>query len=79
MIVSAMLFHHKLTKALLSYSFELDSYNLCVANEMVNGEQLTIYSHVDVHKSSYIDPKLNDGFYNRFKTHLGNMVKSKRH
>ena len=33
---------HKLTKALLSYGFELNPYDLCVANKMVNSEQLMI-------------------------------------
>ena len=60
MLVSAMLFYHKLTKALLSYSFELNPYNPCVADKMVNGEQLTIFWHVDNLKSSHIDPKVNN-------------------
>ena len=62
MLVSAMLFYHKLTKALLSYSFELNPYDLCVVNKMVNGEQLTVCWHVDDLKSSHIDPKDNDEF-----------------
>ena len=33
MLVSAMLFYFKLAKALLSYGFELNPYNLCVANK----------------------------------------------
>ena len=36
MLVSAMLFYHKLTKALLSYGFELNPYDLCGVNKMVN-------------------------------------------
>ena len=56
MLVSAMLFYCKLTKALLSYSFELNPYDPCVANKMVNGEQLTICWHVDNLKSNHIDP-----------------------
>ena len=76
-LVSAMLFYHKLTKALLNYSFKLNPYNPCVANKMVNGEQLTIFWHVDDLKSSHIDPKVNNKFYNGLKTHSGNLVKSK--
>ena len=48
MLVSAMLFYHKLTKALLSHGFELNPYDLCVANKMVNSEQLTICWHMDI-------------------------------
>ena len=62
MLVSAMLFYHKLTKALLSYSFDLNPYNPCVANKMVNGELPTICWHVDNLKSSHINPKVNNGF-----------------
>ena len=62
MLVSAMLFCHKLTKALLSYGFELDLYDPYVVNKMVNSEQLTICRHVDNLKSSHINPKVNDEF-----------------
>ena len=62
MLVSAMLFCHKLTKPLLSYSFKLNLYNLCVVSKMVNGEQLTICWHVDDLKSSHINPNVNDEF-----------------
>ena len=62
MLVSTMLFYHKLTQALLSYSFKLNQYDPCVANKMVNGKQLTVCCHVDDLKSSHIDPKVNDKF-----------------
>ena len=62
MLVSAMLFYPKLTKALLSYSFKLNPYDLCVVNKMINGEQLTVCWHVDDIKSSHIDPKVNKEF-----------------
>ena len=57
-----MLFYHKLTKALLSYGFELNPYDPCVANKKVNSEQLTICWHVGDLKSSHIDPKVNNKF-----------------
>ena len=60
MLVSAMLFYHKLTKALLSYGLELNPYDPCVANKMVNIEQLMIFWDMDDLKSSHIDPKVND-------------------
>ena len=52
MLVSAMIFYYKLTKAMLSYSFE----------KMVNGEQLTACWHLYNLKSSHIDPKVNNKF-----------------
>ena len=42
MLVSAMLFYCKLTKALLSYGFKLNQYDPCVPNKIANGHQLTI-------------------------------------
>ena len=62
MLVSAMLFYCKLSKALLSYGFELNPYDPFVVNKMVNAEQLTICWNVDNLKSSHIDPKVNDEF-----------------
>ena len=62
MLVSAMLFYCTLTKALLSYGFELNPYNPCMANKIINGEQLTICWHVDDLKSSHIYLKVNDEF-----------------
>ena len=70
MLVSAMLFYCKLTKSLLSYGFELNPYNPCVVNKMVNGDQLTIFWHVDDLKSSHIDPKVNDNFLQWIKDML---------
>ena len=73
MLVSAMLFYCQLTKAWLSYSLELDPYDPCVVNKMVNGEQLTIFWHVDDLKSSHIDPKVNDEFLQWIKDMLGQL------
>ena len=73
MLVSAMLFYHKLTKALLSHGFEMNPYDLCVANKMVNGKQLTICWHVDDLKSSHIDPKVNDEFLQWIKDMFGQL------
>ena len=73
MLVSAMLFYCKLTKALLSYGFELNLYKPCVVNKMVNGEQLTVCWHVDDLKSSHIHPKVNDKFLQWIKDTFGQL------
>ena len=65
-----MLSYHKLTKALLSYGFELNPYDPCVANKMVKGEQLTICWHVDGLKSSHMNLKVNDKFLQWIKEHV---------
>ena len=73
MLVSAMLFYCKLTKALLSYGFELNPYDPCVANKMVNGEQLTVCWHMDNLKSSHIVTKVNDEFLQWLKDTFGQL------
>ena len=79
MLVSTMLFYHKLTQALLSYSFKLNQYDPCVANKMVNGKQLTVCCHVDDLKSSHIDPKVNDKFLEWIKNTFMQLGGSKWH
>ena len=73
MLVSAMLFYRKLTTSLLSYGLKLNPYDLCVAHKMVNGEQLTICWHVDDLKSSHINPKVNDKFFQWIKDTFGQL------
>ena len=68
-----MLFYHKLTKALLSYGFELNPYDPCVVNKKVNGEQLTICWDVDNLKSSHINPKVNNEFLRWIKDTFGQL------
>ena len=78
MLVSAILFYCKLTKALLSYGFELNPCDPCVANKMVNSEQLTACWHVDNLKSSHIDPKVNDEFLQWIKDTFGQLSEVKK-
>ena len=73
MLVSAMLFYCNLTKALLSYGFELNPYNPCVVNKMGNGEQLSVCWHVDDLKSSHINPRVNDKFLQWIKDTYGQL------
>ena len=77
MLVSAMLSYHKLTEALLSYNFELNPYNPCMVNKMVNSEQLTVWWHVDDLKSSHINPKVNDKFLQWIKDMFGQLSEVK--
>ena len=53
---AALLFYKKLVKDLISYGFELNVYDPCVANKMINGKQMTIIWHVDDLKISHEDP-----------------------
>ena len=53
LLKSAMLFYSKLSKDLQDFGFELNPYDPCVANKMVNGKQLTVSWHVDDLKVSH--------------------------
>ena len=53
---AALLFYNKLVEVLLSWGFELNPYDPCVANKMINGNQCTILWHVDDLKISHVDP-----------------------
>ncbi len=50
---SALLFYRKLVADLESDGFVLNPYDLCVANNVVNGKQMTVCWHVDNLKVSH--------------------------
>ena len=52
---AALLFYIKFVKNLKSIVFELNPYDPCVANKIVNGVQLTVVWHVDDLKVSHVD------------------------
>ena len=62
LLVSAMLFYNKLIKDLTGYGFEVNPYDPCVVNKMVNGKQMTVSFHVDDLKASHKDSKIIDEF-----------------
>ena len=62
MLVSAMLFYKKLVADLTAYGFELNPYDPCVANKLVNGNQITVSWHVDDLKVSCKDSRQVDVF-----------------
>jgi hypothetical protein len=62
MLMSALLFYKQFVRDLKEIGFELNPYDICVANRMVNGKQHTVAWHVDDLKSSHKDKKVNDEF-----------------
>ena len=71
LLVSAMLYYKKWTKDLQKYGFEINPYDPCVANKMVNGKQLTVSFHVDDVKISHMEPKIVDEFIQWVKKKYG--------
>lgn len=63
MLQSALLYYKKFKADIETIGFEVNPYDPCVANRMVNGKQHTITWHVDDVKSSHKDPKVNDEFH----------------
>ena len=61
-LVSTMPFHKKPVKDLKGHGFAMNPQNPCVANKLVNREQLTISWHAADLKSSSMDAKVQDEF-----------------
>ena len=59
-MVASLLYYRKFVKSLESIGFELNPYDPCVANKMIDGEQMTICFHVDDCKLSHRKPAVMD-------------------
>ena len=60
-VVSSLLWYELFSKTLKQMGFEINPYDMCVANKMVNGKQCTIVGYVDDLKVSHEDKGvLND-------------------
>ena len=53
---AALLFYQNFVNNLKSIGFELNPYDPCVANKIVDGAQLTVVWHVDDLKVIHVDP-----------------------
>jgi hypothetical protein len=62
MMISSLLFYRKLSADLVKYGFQLNPYDPCVANKLVNTQQLTVSWHIDDLKISHVDTKTVDDF-----------------
>ena len=61
-MVASLLYYCKFVRSLKRNGFELNPYDPCTANRMVNGKQQTILWHVDDCKLSHQDTAVNDEF-----------------
>jgi hypothetical protein len=55
---AALLFWQKLSGQLQEWGFELNPYDPCVANKIIDGKQCTVLWHVDDIKASHEDPNV---------------------
>ena len=65
--MSAPSFYKKLLKDLASQGFELNPCDLCAVNKMTSGKQMTVVWHVDDLKSSHVNKRVNNEFYEWLK------------
>mmetsp|Transcript_45473 Transcript_45473/g.67010 ORF Transcript_45473/g.67010 Transcript_45473/m.67010 type:complete len:226 (-) Transcript_45473:536-1213(-) len=73
-IESALLWYDLYVKTLKRMGFELNPYDKCVANKMINGTQCTIAWYVDDNKLSHVDPEVVSEVLNAIKEHFGELV-----
>ena len=55
---ASLLFYKKLVKSLQGWGFEINTYEWCCANKIIDGKQCTIVWHVDNIKISHVDPNV---------------------
>ena len=60
-LLGAVLFYNKLKGILIEMGFEMNAYEECTFNKMVDGKQCTIQFHVDDLKLSHVNQGVLDG------------------
>jgi len=68
---AAWLFYETLTTKLEGWGFEMNPYDPCVANKMINGKQCTVIWHVDDLKISHIDPDVVTDMMEKLNAEFG--------
>ena len=76
-IESALLWYNFYVDVLKKEGFELNPYDRCVANKMVNGKQCTLVWYVDDNKISHEDPKIVDKMIEKINEYFGKVTVSR--
>jgi len=63
MFIASLLYYRKFVSDIKKIGFELNPYDPCTANRIVNGTQHTIVWHVDAIKSSHKNKEVDDRFF----------------
>jgi hypothetical protein len=71
---SALLWYNLFTKTLKGMGFELDPYDMCVANKMINGKQCTICWYVDDLKISHMSRRIVEDIIKIIEERYGKMT-----
>jgi len=74
----ALLWYELFANTLQDMGFEINPYDKCVANKMINGKQCTICWYVDDNKVSHVDPAANTMIIDAISEHFGELVVTRR-
>jgi hypothetical protein len=66
-MVTSLLYYQKFMKSLRDVDFIINPYDPCVANKIIEGEQMTIFSHVDDFKLSHRKKTVMDRMIGYFR------------
>jgi len=80
-IQSALLWYNLYSSTLRKMGFELNPYDKCVANKIINGKQCTMTWYVDDNKLSHKDPAVVTEVLEEISKHFGNLTitRGKKH
>ena len=73
-IESAMLWYNLYVNTLKDMGFELDPYDRCTANKLINDKQCTVVFHVDDNKLSHVDPNVVTDVMSKIAKHFGELA-----
>jgi hypothetical protein len=71
---AALLFWKLMSSKLVLWGFEINPYDWCVANKIINGKQCTILWHVDNLQISHIDPDVNTDIIEMIDNEFGKVA-----
>ena len=71
---SALLWYEIFVSTLQKQGFELNPYDACVANKMINGKQCTIAWYVDNNKISHINPAVVTAVIEHIESKFGKLT-----
>ena len=74
MIESALLWYNLYTEVLLKEGFEINPYDRCVANKIINDKQCTIGWYVDDNILSHVDSTVVDGVIDLIEQYFPGLV-----
>jgi len=59
-MLASLLYYCKFVKSLMDIGFELNPYDPCIANKMIEGSQATVCFHMDDCKLSHLKSQVSD-------------------